>query len=72
MSLLRDQSRKLQDRLEFFEVAKIFQDLGSPSSFGSGHVSHQTVIPFEVQKTQPRIENAAKYTRGYEYCRKCF
>ena len=41
LSLLRDQVRELQERLEFDEDSKIFQDPDSPSSFGSAHVSHQ-------------------------------
>ena len=43
-SLLRDQIQKLQDRLEFIEDSKIFQDPDSPSSFGSAHVAHQALI----------------------------
>ena len=43
-SLLRDQIRKLQERLEFIEDSKIFQDPDSSSSFGSAHVSHQALI----------------------------
>ena len=46
VSSLRDQIRKLQDRLELlycidFEI-EIFQDPDSPSSFASAHVSHAT------------------------------
>ena len=44
MSLLRDQVRKLQDRLEFIEDSNIFHDPDSPSAFGSAHVSHQALI----------------------------
>ena len=50
MSLLRDQVRKLQERLEFIEVSKIFQDPDSPSSFGSAHVSHQALITRSSRK----------------------
>ena len=42
MSLLRDQVRKLQERLEFIEDSKIFQDAGSPNS--SVHVSSLQAI----------------------------
>ena len=50
MSLLRDQIRKLQERLEFIGDSKIFQDPYSPSSFGSVHVSHQALIPSSSRK----------------------
>ena len=33
MSLLRDQVQKLEERFEFIEDSKIFQDPVSPSSF---------------------------------------
>ena len=45
MSPSRDQVRKLQERLEFIEDSKIFQDPDSPSSFGSANVSHQALSP---------------------------
>ena len=45
LSLLRDQIRKLTERMEFIEDSRIFQDPDSPSSFGSAHVSHQALIP---------------------------
>ena len=51
VSLLRDQVRKLQVRLEFIEDSKIFQDLDSPSSFGSAHVSHQAFIFLRVPES---------------------
>ena len=51
VSLLRDQVRKLQERLEFIEDSKIFQDLDSPSSFGSAHVSHQAFIFLRVPES---------------------
>ena len=44
MNLLQDQVRRLQERLEFIEDSKIFQDPDSPSSFGSAHVPHQSLI----------------------------
>ena len=50
VSLLRDQVRKLQDRLEFIEDSKIFQDPDSPSSFGNAHVSHQALITSSPRK----------------------
>ena len=50
MSLLRDQIRKLQERFEFIEDSKIFQDPDSPSSFGSAHVSHQALITSSSRK----------------------
>ena len=36
--LLRDQFRRLQERLAFIEDSRIFQDPDSPSSSGSAHV----------------------------------
>ena len=54
-SLLRDQIRKVQERLEFIEDSKIFQDPGSPSSFGSAHVSHQALVPSSSKK--PGLES---------------
>ena len=50
VSLLRDQIRKLLERLEFTEDSKIFQDLDSPSNFGSAHVSHEAFIPSSSKK----------------------
>ena len=50
LSLLRDQIRKLTERLEFIEDSKIFQDPDSPSSFGSAHVSQQALIPSSSKK----------------------
>ena len=49
-SLLRGQIQRLQERLEFIEDSKIFQDPGLPSSFGSAHVSHQALIPSSSKK----------------------
>ena len=40
VSLSRDQIQNLQDQVEILEDSKMFQDLDSPSSFGSEHVSH--------------------------------
>ena len=48
--LLRDQVRNLQERLEFIEDSKIFQDPDSPSSFGSAHVSQQALITSSSRK----------------------
>ena len=50
VSLLQHQIRKLQERPEFMEDSKIFQDPDSPSSFGSAHVSHQVLIPSSSKK----------------------
>ena len=44
VNLLRDQVRRLQERLEFIEDSRIFQDPDSPSSSGSAHVPHQAHI----------------------------
>ena len=44
VSLLQDQVRRLQERLEFIEDSKIFQDPDSPSSFDSAHVPYQVLI----------------------------
>ena len=51
VSLLRDQVRKSQERLEFSEYANIFQDPDSPSSSGSAHVSHQALVTSSSRKT---------------------
>ena len=50
MSLLRDQVRKLQERLEFIEDSKIFYDPDSPSSFGSAYVPHQALVTSSSRK----------------------
>ena len=50
VSLLQDQVRKLQERLEFIEDSKIFQDPDSPSCFGSAHVPHQALITSSCKK----------------------
>ena len=50
VSFLRGQNRKLQERLEFIEDSKIFQDPDSPSSFGSAHVAHPALIPSSSKK----------------------
>ena len=54
-SLLRDQGRKLQERLEFIEDSNLFQDPDSPSSFGNAHVSHQALVISRSRK--PSREN---------------
>ena len=51
-NLLRDQARKLQDRSEFIEDSKIFQDPESPSSSGSAHVPHQARIASSSRKSR--------------------
>ena len=63
MSLLRDQIRKLQERLEFLEDSKIFQDPDSPSSFGSAHVSHQALLTSSSRKPS-RESRMQRKTRG--------
>ena len=50
VSLLRDQLRKSQERLELIEDSKIFQDPDSPTSFGTAHVSHQALVPSGSKK----------------------
>ena len=55
VSVLGDQIRKLQERLEFLEDSRVFQDPDSPSSFGSANVSHQALVEF--QKAWPRNGN---------------
>ena len=72
VSLLRDQVQKLKERLEFIEDSKIFQDPDSPSSFWQCPRFASSSYHLEFKKGQPRIENAAKYTRGHEYSRKRF
>ena len=58
VSSVRDRIRKLEDRLEFLEDSKIFQDPDSPSSFGSAHVSHQALFPSSSKKLgrEPRMQ----------------
>ena len=60
---LRDQVRKLQERLELIEDSRIFQDPDSPSSDGSTHISHQARIASGSRKPSreprtPRITRA--------------
>ena len=50
VSLLQDQVRRLQERSEFIEDSKIFQDPDSPSSFDSAHVLHQALITSSSRK----------------------
>ena len=50
VSLSRDQIRKSQQRLEFVEESKIFQDPDSPSSFGSTYVPHQALVTSSSKK----------------------
>ena len=63
VNLLRDQVRRLQDRLEFIEDSRIFQDPDSPSSSGSADVTHQahvsssSIKPSRETRT-PRITRA--------------
>ena len=52
---LPDQVRRLQERLEFIEDSRIFQDPDSPSSPGSAHVPHQAHITSSSRK--PRRES---------------
>ena len=44
VNLLRDQVRRLQERLEFIEDSRIFKDPDPPSSSGSAHVSYEAHI----------------------------
>ena len=55
VSLLRDQVRKLQERLEYIEDTKIFQDPDPPSSFGSAHVPHQALIASSSRKLSREV-----------------
>ena len=50
VSLLQDQVRRLQERWEFIEDSKIFQDTDSPRSFDSAHVPHQALITSSSRK----------------------
>ena len=58
MSLLRDQVRKLQERLDFIEDSKIIQDPDLRSSFGSAHVSHQAFEPSRDSRMQRNTREA--------------
>ena len=60
VSSLRNQIRKLQERLEFIEDSRVFQDPDSPSSFGSARDSRMQrntrgdmSIPGSVSDCQP-------------------
>ena len=60
MSLLRDHVRRLQERLEFIEDSRIFQDPDPPNSYDSTHISHQAHITSSSSKSSresrtPRI-----------------
>ena len=55
-SLLRDQIRKLQERLEFIKDSKIFQDPDSPRSFHSAHLSHHALIPSSPKSLAANLE----------------
>ena len=48
---LRDQVRRLQERSEFIEDSRIFQDPDSPSTSGSAHVPHQAHITSSSRKS---------------------
>ena len=50
VSLLRDQVRRLRERLKFFEESKIFYDPDSPSSHDSAFVPHQALIYLDFKK----------------------
>ena len=62
MNLLRDQVRRLQERLEFIEDSRIVQDPDSPSSYGSTHISHQAHITSSSRKPnrEPRTPRIAR------------
>ena len=58
-----EQVRELQERLEFIDHSRIFQDPDSPSSYGSTHISHQARIASSSRKPSreprtPRITRA--------------
>ena len=55
MSLLRDQARRLQERLEYIEDSKIFFDLDSPSSFYSTYVPRQALITSSSRKPSREV-----------------
>ena len=52
VSLLRDQVRRLQERLEFFEDPKIFHDPDSLSSYDSTYAPHQALISSSSNKSR--------------------
>ena len=62
MSLLQDQVRSLQERLEFIEDSEIFQISDSPSSFDSAHVPHQALIT-SSSRTPSRETKMQRNTR---------
>ena len=55
VSLLRDQVRRLQERLEDIEEAKIFCDPDSPTSYDSTHVPHQALVTSSSRKPSREV-----------------
>ena len=55
MRLLRDQGRRLQERLEYIDDSKIFHDLDSPSGYDSTHVPHQALITSSSRKPSHEV-----------------
>ena len=55
VSLLRDQVRRLQERLKHIEDSKIWYDPDSPSSYDSTHVPHQALITSSSRKPEREV-----------------
>ena len=55
VSLLRDQVRRLQERLEYIEDSKIFNDLDSPSRYDSTYVPHQAPLTSSSRKPSREV-----------------
>ena len=55
---LRDQVRRLQERVEFIEESRIFQNPDSPSTSGSAYVPHHAHITSSSRKPcrEPRMQ----------------
>ena len=64
-SLLRDQIRKLQDRLEFIEDSKIFQDHHSPRAVLAVPTFHIKLLCPRVPKKPSRESRMQRNTREF-------
>ena len=64
VSLLRDQVRRLQERLEYIEDSKIFYNPDSPSSYNSICVPHQALITSRSRK--PSREDGTEKTKAHQ------
>ena len=56
VSLLRDQVRRLQERLEYIEDSRIFYDPNSTSSYERTYVPHQALITSSSRMPSREVE----------------